>query len=114
MKNRILLNSDLDGQIVWYFIAIISSILVLNWIYKTLKSLDGPTETIGLYLEEELVAENYTLNFNNDIHQVKKLSVVSKTVLVSLSVLIIMTPLYEFIETLRPTEYVYQWSCFPF
>jgi hypothetical protein len=67
-----------------------------------------------LCIDKELKVENYALNFNNEIGQVNKPSLLSKLTLVLFSVIIITTPLHEFIETLRPSGYIYFGMCLPF
>ena len=114
MKFIILLYSDFDNQIILTFICAVGILLALNWVWKNSKSIKSREVFSSFPNKNKLEFDNYTLSFNTEINKANKLSVLSKLVLVSLSIIILTTPLYEFIETLRPAVYVYRWTCFGF
>ncbi|OUS03517.1 hypothetical protein A9Q86_00980 [Flavobacteriales bacterium 33_180_T64] len=111
---KMVLYSDFDDLIIFYFVAGISFILFLNWFIIKIKQQKGSSVEKILNFNDKLNLNNYTLDFNNEIPVLIKPSLLTKMFLGILSVIIVVLPLYEFIETLRPQEVVANWSCFPF
>lgn len=108
--------SSIDDLVVYWYLGIVLTGFVINWILKKVKHLD--TTRISFVLEEKEALkslENYTLNFNDDemiLAKPSRVSLLNKIIIVLLSFLFVFLPLYELIETLRPQDYFFGWSCF--
>ena len=108
---RLILISDLDDFIITAFVGIVAAIFLMYWVIIKLKSMKSiNTPIFSTELEDQL--DNYTFNFENTIASKKTFSVNTKIIACLVSFMIVVLPLYEMIETLRPIEMVYRFSCF--
>lgn len=99
--------SHTDELVVYYFLGFVVLMLLLNSFFVWLKNskkkdLLSKTESVDL--------GNYIFNFNMGQKE-KKFSYFTKTVSISLCILLVLIPLYELIEVLKP-QYYFVWSCF--
>jgi hypothetical protein len=112
MIKAVVLYSDIDNLIVIYFVAGVGVFFLMRWFIDELKYNKNDSVLKPREFNHEVYLDNYTFNFNKEITLVKKTSLLSKIILFSLSMVIAVLPLYEFIETLRPVKYeLLYWSC---
>lgn len=111
------LYSNTDDIILYWFFSILILIFIIDLIIKKIKFLDF--FNLGLKMKDSKQSlENYTFNYNNDLFigeeviAIKQVSLSTKIILYVFSIVLILTPLYEFIKPLKPLEYFYGWSCF--
>ena len=113
MIKTLILYTDIDDLVVNCFVGGVAVFVLLYWFVKKLKS---PTDTLTfkpIDSNSEFELDNYTLNFNTEMPLVKTTSLVSKITLSVVSLIVVITPFYEFVETLRPREYYVPFTCFP-
>lgn len=106
------LNSEVDNFII-ISIVFVSVIMFFLNLSKNKLSLRKPD--IASFLENEVEdhLNAYTFSFENNILDIKTFGFKAKFTSVFLSLLLIVVPLYEFVETLRPIEIFYGFSCLP-
>jgi len=109
----ILLNSDIDNFIIYSIVGTTALMFVVKWAKNKLES---RKPLISSFLENEIEdhLDAYTFNFQNNISDIKMFSFKAKLTSIFLSILLVIVPFYELVETLRPTEFFYWFSCLPY
>jgi len=113
MIKTLVLYSDIDDLVVYYFVGGVAVFILLYWFVKELKAPISNLTSEPIDLNDELELDNYTFNFNTGTSIVKKTSVVTKITLFVVSMVVVIMPFYEFVATLRPQEYYAPFTCFP-
>lgn len=107
-----ILNSDVDNFIITCIVMATAMMFVLKWVKEKLESRKPLLEKfLDKEIEDQL--DNYTFNFENKTPVEKTLDFKTKLISVLISLVIVVVPLYEVIETLKPGVFYYGWSCFP-
>ncbi|MFP4845166.1 hypothetical protein [Winogradskyella sp. PE311] len=108
----LIVNSDLDNSIITCFVAVIASMFLIKGLKQKLKSIKF---SIHSFQNDDLKnhISNYALNFENNIVVIKSFGIKTKFTAILVTLIIIVFPLYEFIETLKPQSFIADWSCFP-
>lgn len=109
-----------DTSITYWFIITVFGYVLTDYFFRKFKY----AKRKGVFFNEDTRSQNtsvkeYGFDFQNseidsDTLKVKKVSFFTKTILFLFALVIMLVPFYEFVETLRPQEIVYGWSCFPF
>ena len=109
----VVLNSDLDNFIITCIVMTTALIFVLKWIKD---KFEARKPLLAKFLDEEIEGQldNYTFNFENATFQEKSFDLKTKITVVLMSAIVIIMPLYQMIETLRPPRYFETFSCFGF
>lgn len=109
--NIVLIYSDLDNFIVTCIVGTTAMLFILSWTWKKLKSMKSSIDLFEDHITEQNL-ENYALSFESNEFAVKYFDTKTKITSILISLIVIATPLYEFIETLRPQEfYFFGWGC---
>lgn len=108
----ILLNSSVDDFIITLIVGTTAFMFLMKWVIHRLKTKKYNLPSL-LSDEVENRFNNYTLNFEDNTLDNKPFELKTKLIAVLVSLVIIIMPLYELIETLRPQAFYYGWSCFP-
>ncbi|WP_299119878.1 hypothetical protein [uncultured Winogradskyella sp.] len=111
--NIVLLYSDLDNFIVICIAGTTALMFLLNWFKDNLKSRTSSTDSIQDDNFKQRL-DNYTLNFESHEFAVKPFGAKAKITSLLISLIIVVIPLHEFIEILRPKELFLGWTCLPY
>ncbi|WP_299114354.1 hypothetical protein [uncultured Winogradskyella sp.] len=106
----LLLNSDVDNFTITFIVVITALPFIFKWAWLRLKSKTGNI-TFFLYDEVEYRFDNYTFNFKNGNSKVEAFGIKTKIIAAFISSIMVVTPLYEFIETLRPQIEFWGFTC---
>ncbi|WP_296382229.1 hypothetical protein [Winogradskyella sp.] len=105
--------SDLDDFIVTCIVAITAIVFLFSWAKNKLKFQKGNSNYLFENEEIETDLSHYSLNFESITVESRTIGFRSKVVLFMLALVIVIMPLYEFVETLRPASFYFGYSCFP-
>jgi len=109
-------SSSLDDSILYGYLFLVAFLLLIDWVAKNVGRARKGRES--LTNDDIRNFGNYTFNFRdqdaifNTHDKISKVSLTTKIVLVAMSVVLVITPLYEFIGTLEPQANYFEFSCF--
>ncbi|WP_452221763.1 hypothetical protein [Lacinutrix salivirga] len=109
MFNLLMFHSSTDDLYISYFLLGISCFFGLYYCVEKWKKTQNDASIFEYNKTQNL--NHYTLNFNTEGVEGKKVSKLTKLILFSFCIVLIVTPFYEFVETLRPEQVNYYFSC---
>ncbi|WP_460217879.1 hypothetical protein [Psychroserpens sp. MEBiC05023] len=112
MIKLLTLHADTDELFVAYFVGLVALCIGVHLFVKYIRTISSNSEVSIINCNEDLDVKSYVLDFNTETQIIKTPSVVSKMILITLALIVAFVPFYEFVETLRPIEYVQGWTCF--
>lgn len=108
--NFLLYLSPFDEYIIYSFISLILFIFFIDKVLTRVNFSRNLKATKNI--EKDVNLKNYTLNFNVEDsflinNQLNEISIFSKIVVYGLSLLLVLIPFHELIETLKPVAYFF-------
>jgi hypothetical protein len=108
----ILLNSSIDNFIINLIVGSTAVMFLFKWAKNKLKTKNcKPSSLMSDEIENRF--DNYTFKFENNNLTTKPFELRTRSIAIVMSLIIVIMPLYELIETLRPQAYYYGWNCLP-
>ena len=107
----IVINSDVDNFIINTIVLVTAIMFYLGWVRNKIKSVKN-SKSLILTNNFKPNLNNYTFNFDIILIDNKVYNLKTKVASMIIAVVIIVIPLYDLIETLKPQEMFPVWSCF--
>jgi hypothetical protein len=109
----LIINSDFDNFIITTIVAVTVLLFLIKWLKQKFES---SKFKVHLFMDDDLKSQisNYTFSFEDNITDAKTHSIKMKITSIFMSLVVIVVPLYEVIETINPYAYIYyfRYSCF--
>ena len=107
----LVINSDVDNFIINTIVLVTAIMFYLVWVRNKIKSMKN-SKSLILTNNFKPNLNNYTFNFDKILIDNKVYNLKTKVASMIIAVIIIVIPLYDLIETLKPQEMFPVWSCF--